>query len=363
MSQHNKIVNQYHSYKMSGYFDILTSRKFLLSGLGLKKVIAGADSEFKRTNLKLDENMSISWSDYGDLWITLNSYSGTDVIVSDLPFKHTICSFDGTNSIMFIYSSIYDSHRVVLNGGKVVNTTLRISYYPNNAMFPLKQGALYSRAIKMISALSTQSGVILKSSYPESPTERGFYYKVIANPKVTTSWYKDQASVDFILSVDYDKSSKLIFCPYVIYQGKEFKGNLYQVKDSYQDTDVSTLRVHSNAKTFHFPYPASLLSFERDITITPRDSSMRKWAIENGTYGDGLPNIVFDRKNYRFSIRNNEFQSWYGYATHFPLLELMTSFEDSVFTYGEVDLIFSNRGLEFSSLVEIPIVIYNLTNG
>lgn len=119
-------------------------------------------------------------------------------------------------------------------------------------------------------------------------------------------------------------------------------------------------RVHANSEKPHFPYPASLLSFEMNETLTPISSALRKWVQDNGGYGDNTPTLVKDNIRYRYVECEDVYQSWFGYAPKVPLIEFSRELPVAMFSHGEVDVIMGSDGIEIASLSQVPFVMYNL---
>lgn len=128
---------------------------------------------------------------------------------------------------------------------------------------------------------------------------------------------------------------------------------------TFVDSEASR-RVHANSEKPHFPYPASLLSFEMNETLTPISSALRKWAQDNGGYGDNTPTLVKDNIQYRYVECEDVYQSWFGYAPKVPLIEFSRELPVVMFSHGEVDAIMGSDGIEIASLSQVPFVMYNL---
>lgn len=129
--------------------------------------------------------------------------------------------------------------------------------------------------------------------------------------------------------------------------------------ETFDDSEASR-RVHANSEKPHFPYPASLLSFEMNETLTPISSALRKWAQDNGGYGDNTPTLVKDNIQYRYVECEDVYQSWFGYAPKVPLIEFSRELPVAMFSHGEVDVIMGSDGIEIASLSQVPFVMYNL---
>lgn len=127
-----------------------------------------------------------------------------------------------------------------------------------------------------------------------------------------------------------------------------------------RNSDEATRRVHANSEKPHFPYPVSLLSFQRNETLVPITSALRKWAQDNGGYGDGTPTLVIDNIQYRYVECEDVYQSWFGYAPKNPLIEFPNALPEVTISHGEIDIIMGPNGIEIASLSQVPFVMYNL---
>lgn len=140
-------------------------------------------------------------------------------------------------------------------------------------------------------------------------------------------------------------------------------GTLLRIKSSNlrnsQEEDKSHLRMHKNVETVHYPYPASLLSFNETETLDPRSSALRKWT-QNNRYGDEEPDVVTDNIKYRVSEATDVYRSYFGYAPKEPIQEIDSPLEDVTISHGEVQFRASRKGIEFISLYEVPFVAYEI---
>lgn len=192
--QHSKVSELYHKYRISQYLEMQSSKEIALNGQGLIKVMEQRSFRLKKSKVVISDNLTLEWSEYGDLWASIKKFE-TDVVVYGLPFKHTIVVFDGDNYLLLIYSVNLKSHRVVMGGGKEVNRTLRVSYYPNNIYFPLSSGSIYNPNVVTLSA-----EIVLGTRSIEVPSTK----------KVMIPKDNSQASNTFWNWVGSDKATQII---------------------------------------------------------------------------------------------------------------------------------------------------------
>lgn len=159
--QHSKVDKFYHKYKISQYLEMQSSKKITLNGQGMLKVLDQKVFRLKKTKSVISSNLTLEWSEYGDLWATIKKFEN-DSVVYGLPFHHTIVVMDGDNYLLLIYSKTLKSHRVIMGGGKEVNRTLRISYYPNNIYFPLGSDSIYNPLVLTESAEIVDNTKVIK---------------------------------------------------------------------------------------------------------------------------------------------------------------------------------------------------------
>lgn len=273
--QHSKIDKFYHKYKISQYLEMQSSKKITLNGQGMLKVLDQKSFRLKKTKSVISENLTLEWSGYGDLWATIKKFD-SDSVVYGLPFHHTVVVFDGNNYLLMIYSKTLKSHRVVLGGGKEVNRTLRVSYYPNNIYFPLGSNSIYNPLVLTESAEIVDNQSLKKVSLgdkmfipkPEDVTgysapnaywnwvgsERegqmirlvgsssleydiaGFYIKDIISGE---SYVYTNSS--FI--VEFPIIANFVYCPFVRKDNAEYRGKVSTFREIEPELDVNPDRI------------------------------------------------------------------------------------------------------------------------
>lgn len=273
--QHSKIDKFYHKYKISQYLEMQSSKKITLNGQGMLKVLDQKAFRLKKTKSVISENLTLEWSEYGDLWATIKTFD-SDSVVYGLPFHHTIVVFDGNNYLLMIYSKTLKSHRVILGGGKEVNRTLRVSYYPNNTYFPLGSNSIYNPLVLTESAEIIDNQSLRKVSLgdkmfipkPEDVTghlasnaywnwvgsERegqmirlvgsssleydiaGFYIKDIISGE---SYVYTNSS--FI--VEFPIIANFVYCPFVRKDNAEYRGKVSTFREIEPELDVNPDRI------------------------------------------------------------------------------------------------------------------------
>lgn len=132
-----------------------------------------------------------------------------------------------------------------------------------------------------------------------------------------------------------------------------------QVQSPLQNEGTPQMRMHKNVETLHYPYPASLLSFNESEVLDPRHSALKKWTQTN-RYGDEEPLTVVDNIKYRVSEVPNVYRSFFGYAPKEPIQEVQTPMDSVVISHEEVQLRVTENGIELVSLYEVPFTAYEL---
>lgn len=252
-----------------------SSKKITLNGQGMLKVLDQKAFRLKKTKSVISENLTLEWSEYGDLWATIKKFD-SDSVVYGLPFHHTIVVFDGNNYLLMIYSKTLKSHRVILGGDKEVNRTLRVSYYPNNIYFPLGSNSIYNPLVLTESAEIIDNQSLRKVSLgdkmfipkPEDVTghsasnaywnwvgsERegqmirlvgsssleydiaGFYIKDIISGE---SYVYTNSS--FI--VEFPIIANFVYCPFVRKDNAEYRGKVSTFREIEPELDVNPDRI------------------------------------------------------------------------------------------------------------------------
>ncbi len=333
--QHSKVESNYHAYNIGNFFyqDDLTIH---LNSRGLDKVLK--DKSFRyMTNVLETEVSDVMISKYGDIWF--RAKRDGEVIIEGIPFKHSCIYVVGDGYIMILYSSYYDSHKLIIKNIPVGD--YRFSYYCSNIYFPLKQESLYCHDVR-INRVGEGFSVETSLEYKE----KGFYIQDVSNGDI----YEEVAD-------SYKPSiTEYLICPFVR-NTKEFVGKVERADLSITD-NVSGYRMHKNAEELHFPYPCSLLSFQMSEVMNPISSSLRRYSIDYG-YGDGSIKQVTDKFSYRVHKGDN-FTSLFGYAPRIPIPEVLKSYSLTKYNHGEVNIVLSDNGIEMISLLELPFVMYLL---
>lgn len=273
--QHSKVDKFYHKYKISQYLEMQSSKKITLNGQGMLKVLDQKAFRLKKTKSVISSNLTLEWSEYGDLWATIKKFEN-DSVVYGLPFHHTIVVMDGNNYLLLIYSKTLKSHRVIMGGGKEVNRTLRISYYPNNIYFPLGSDSIYNPLVltesaeivdntKVIKVEPTKSVFIPKPEDINIQSASNAYWNWVGSDRegqfirligsssleydIAGFYIKDVISGESYVYtntsfvVEFPVIANFVYCPFIRKDNIEYRGKVSTFREFEPELDVNPDRI------------------------------------------------------------------------------------------------------------------------
>lgn len=273
--QHSKVDKFYHKYKISQYLEMQSSKKITLNGQGMLKVLDQKAFRLKKTKSVISSNLILEWSEYGDLWATIKKFEN-DSVVYGLPFHHTIVVMDGDNYLLLIYSKTLKSHRVIMGGGKEVNRTLRISYYPNNIYFPLGSDSIYNPLVltesaeivdntKITKVEPTKSVFIPKPEDINTQSASNAYWNWVGSDRegqfirltgsssleydIAGFYIKDVISGESYVYtntsfvVEFPVIANFVYCPFIRKDNIEYRGKVSTFREFEPELDVNPDRI------------------------------------------------------------------------------------------------------------------------
>lgn len=231
MAQHTKISAPTHNYHKSPGINDPVEQGMSMNAMGLKTLLSQNQVRLAIGHLQVDSDFLISWSNYGDIWMTFDSFHEMDITVVGLPFKQSIMFVDGQNYIIIIYSEFYDNYRVIMSGTKLVPGTLRLSQCPHNGFFNVRE---YCDFDDRVIATLTDNGtnILIQGSLSSDLTGdgskaidlRGFYVQSLTKGEIER--YDDSNFVITLSKDDY------VIVPFVHIDGEEYRGNALTYKNS-----------------------------------------------------------------------------------------------------------------------------------
>lgn len=184
MAQHTKIQYPTHNYHKSSGITDPVDQEIKFNALALKKILSNNAVRLQMGHLQVTAEFLISWSDYGDIWFTMDNFHEVDQVVTGLPFEQSFAFFDtSANYIIILYSKVLNSYRVIMSGTKEVPGTLRASMYPHNGFFTLEEYCDFDDRLSISYAEDGQNITVqafLNSEFTEiyenaESKSRGFY--------------------------------------------------------------------------------------------------------------------------------------------------------------------------------------------